>query len=165
MKTLIMTALLAALIAPQAAIASTPATDKEPEAKVHYQDDSQVEAVLDVLEAYKQALNALDRTAFQALFYSQTAPIYGVYRGADSKDVGIRLHGFDYIDRLIGGNYQPEQKFWNLDIRVDGLIAVITSDFSFHIDGEKTNWGTESWHLVHTEGGWKILTIIFSIKP
>lgn len=165
MKTLIMITLLVVLSAPQAAVASTSATDENPEAKVSYQDDSQVQAVQEVLEAYKKALKALDRTAFKTLFYSQIAPIYGVYKGADGKDVGISLHGSDYIDQFIRGKYKPEQKFWNLDIRVDGLVAVITSDFSFHIDGEKTNWGTESWHLVHTEGGWKILAIIFSVRP
>ena len=30
-------------------------------------------------------------------------------------------------------------------------------------DGKQTNWGREKWHLLRTEAGWKIISVIWSV--
>jgi len=129
-----------------------------------YHNEAHVPAIQIVLSSYEKALKNLDDVAFKSLFYHQLSPIYGVYK-EEGKQIYIDLHASNFIDRFIRAKVQPEQIFRNVDITTDGTIAVLNSDFEFYADGEKTNWGRESWHLVNTPNGWKILSITFSKRP
>jgi hypothetical protein len=40
----------------------------------------------------------------------------------------------------------------------------VSFDYSFHANGVKANWGREMWQLVRTERGWKIFSVIYSIR-
>ncbi len=135
---------------------------QEPQPTFH--DEAQVPAIRSVLAAYETAPSSMDAVAFKALFYNQLSPIYGVTR-ENSEEVRINLHASDFIDRFIRADVTGSQEFWNVDITVDGTIAVMNADFNFFVGGERTNWGTESWHLVNTLDGWKILAITFSRRP
>jgi len=134
------------------------------ESKPSYHNEAHVPAVQIVLSSYIKALKNMDNVLFQSLFYDQLSPIYGVYK-ENGKEVKIRLHASNFINQFIRAKMKAEQTFKNVDITTDGTIAVMNSDFEFYVDGAKTNWGRESWHLVNTLNGWKILSITFSIKP
>ncbi len=134
------------------------------ESKSSYHNEAHVLALQIVVSSYDKALKNMDDILFQSLFYDQLSPIYGVYK-ENEKEVEIKLHDSNFINQFVRAKMKPEQKFRNVDITTDGTIAVINSDFEFYVDGEKTNWGRESWHLVNTLSGWKILSIIYSVQP
>ena len=134
------------------------------DSKPSYHNEAHVPAINMVLSSYKKALNEMDAVAFKSLFYDQLSPIYGIYK-EDGEEVVINLHASNFINQFIRGNTSAEQEFWNVDITADGTIAVMNSDFNFYVGGERTNWGRESWHLINTLDGWKILSITFSSRP
>ena len=55
-----------------------------------------------------------------------------------------------------------EEKFYNIKIRQDGLLASVSFDYSFWANGKKENWGQENWELVHDGNDWKIAGIYYS---
>ncbi len=57
-----------------------------------------------------------------------------------------------------------EERFYDPVIRTDGQIATVTFDYDFRAQGQIQNWGQESWQMVKTEAGWKILHLLFSVN-
>ena len=55
-----------------------------------------------------------------------------------------------------------EEVFRDVTIDTDGLVASVNFDYSVLRDGQESHWGREMWHLVHTEDGWKIISVIWS---
>jgi len=53
------------------------------------------------------------------------------------------------------------------DVRItsDGAIASVYFHFDFVIDGKSENRGDETWQLVKTADGWRIVAIIYSSNP
>uniref|UniRef100_A0AAU6WIV1 Nuclear transport factor 2 family protein n=2 Tax=Chryseobacterium TaxID=59732 RepID=A0AAU6WIV1_9FLAO len=57
-----------------------------------------------------------------------------------------------------------QEKFKNIRIINDDVVASVTFDYLFLEEDKVTNWGTESWHLIKAEGKWKIVSIIYSYE-
>ena len=70
-----------------------------------------------------------------------------------------------FIEGIVADPRRSEEKFENVRIDTDGDIASVYFDYSFHADGRKTNYGKEAWHLVNTDDGWKIVSVIWSVIP
>jgi len=53
------------------------------------------------------------------------------------------------------------------DIRImsDGAVASVYFHFDFVIDGKVENRGDETWQLVKTTDGWRIVAITYSSNP
>ena len=68
-----------------------------------------------------------------------------------------------FIDGITKSDAKPsEEIFRDIIIDTDGEIASVNFDYSFLLDGKEANWGREMWHMVRTEEGWKIISVIFS---
>lgn len=59
---------------------------------------------------------------------------------------------------------RKEEKFGNIRIINDDVIASVTFDYSFLEENTVTNRGSESWHLIKAEGKWKIVSVIYSYE-
>jgi len=68
------------------------------------------------------------------------------------------------IDGVVASPKPKEETFSNTKIETDGDVASVSFDYSFHDDGVKTNWGKEMWQLIRTEQGWKIFSVIYSVR-
>ena len=53
------------------------------------------------------------------------------------------------------------------DVRItsDGAVASVYFHFDFVIDGKVQNRGDETWQLVKTDDGWRIVAITYSSNP
>ena len=59
---------------------------------------------------------------------------------------------------------RPHDQVWderiaNLDIKIDGRLAVAWMDFSFYLGDQLLHCGVNVFDLIRTEEGWKILQI------
>jgi len=52
----------------------------------------------------------------------------------------------------------------NLSIDTDGEIASVSFDYSYLTNTKMINWGKEQWQLVRTESGWKIFSVVYTIR-
>lgn len=128
-----------------------------------------------VIETFRVSLINKDKPAFLELFYNKSVPWLGV---ANDKTIAmspskegdrqrLKVGGSDYlsfIDWIVSTPKAIEEKFWDIKILQDIDIASVHFSYSFHQDNNKTNWGEEAWHLVRTEQGWKIASVIYSIN-
>lgn len=76
----------------------------------------------------------------------------------------VRPANYKGFVKFIGESKLPvEEKFYNVKIHTNGYVGTVYFDFDFIEDGKVTNRGAESWHVVRTEQGWKISSMVFSI--
>jgi hypothetical protein len=53
-----------------------------------------------------------------------------------------------------------EEVFRDVTIDTDGLVASVNFDYSILRNGEEAHWGREMWHLVHTEDGSAVQSVM-----
>lgn len=130
--------------------------------------------VCTVIETFRTSIIRRDRAAFLALFHA--GPI--IWQGVDNDVLAaasIRRNGagakaaFDpgttpasFIEDIANDKSDNEERFTNVAIDTDGDIASVTLDFDYLRAGRAINTGREAWHLVRTNCGWKIVSVIYS---
>ena len=138
-----------------------------------------VAAIRAVVESFRTSLIGKDKPAYMRLFFSDKAEDIGWQFVSEDVRLGhIRKTKPDAIKarRIPGNNFialidgavateEPrEETFSNVKIDTDGEIASVSFDYAFLANGQKTNWGREMWQLVRTENGWKIFSVIYTIR-
>jgi hypothetical protein len=68
------------------------------------------------------------------------------------------------IDGVVATSEPREETFSNVNVETDGEIASVSFDYAFLANGKRTNWGKEMWQLVRTEQGWKIFSVVYTIR-
>ncbi len=138
-----------------------------------------VEAIEQVIESFRTSLINKDKPTYMALFFSDKPEDIGwQFVSEDRRLADIRTAKPDaikarkipsnnfisLIDEAVATAEPREEKFFNTKIETDGDVASASFDYSFHANGAKENWGREMWQLVRTEQGWKIFSVIYSIR-
>lgn len=162
-------ALLATLsLAPMASAQATdaPATAG---AEAHAEDHAAIHAVI---HAFEEALKAKDKAAMQHLFYDDEviwrSTLHPASHQAYETATGqtrpiVRNQGaYEMLDNPGLAAVAFEERFYNPRIFTDGQIASVYFQYDFRFNGAIQNWGDESWQMVKTPEGWKILALLFS---
>lgn len=138
-----------------------------------------VKAIEQVVESFRTSLINKDKPTYMSLFFSDKPEDIGwqfVSEDARLQDIrkakpdaikARQIPANNFIALIDGAVASPklkEETFSNTKIETDGDVASVSFDYSFHDDGVKTNWGREMWQLVRTEQGWKIFSVIYSIR-
>lgn len=127
-----------------------------------------------VIETFRTSIIRKDKAAFLALFHK--GPV--VWQGVDSdalvakserpasSDAKVAIdparNPLSFIEDIANEAERSEEKFDNVVIDTDGDVASITFDFIYLLNDRPINVGKESWHLVRSESGWKIMSVIYS---
>ncbi|WP_202845209.1 nuclear transport factor 2 family protein [Luteimonas saliphila] len=143
-----------------------------------HNDPQDVAAVREVVEAFRLSILNKDKATFVGLFYSDD-PEHVTWQMVDDDARVARLKEFvpearrvvwwpdnnylTMIDRTVeAGSERIEVAFRDAIIDTDGEIASVNFDYSMLLDGEEQHWGREMWHLVRTDDGWRIISVIWS---
>ncbi len=123
------------------------------------QPEAEVEAVV---TQFLDAISKRDTTAFRsvmlpegaaiALFHKDQQPAYG-WRKVDGD---IRM--------LATSESALLERMWEPEIKIDGLLASVWTRYDFHVDGKFSHCGTDAFHVIKTQEGWKIASIIYTIE-
>jgi hypothetical protein len=142
----------------------------------HAQD---VAAIGQVVEAFRTSLIHKDKATYMSLFFSDKPEDIGwQFVSEDKRLAHIRqdkpdaikarqIPGNNFvslIDAAVATSESREETFSNVDVATDGDIASVAFDYAFLANGQKTNWGKEMWQLVRTEQGWKIFSVVYTIR-
>ena len=135
------------------------------------------EKIGQVVETFRVAVIKKDKDSFMKLFYSEAIPWIGVTTDKTmareraeepdmppQKKLSAGSNPRKFIEGIAKSQELVEEKFDNVRIDSDGDVAQVWFDYSFNRGGYKANWGKESWHLVRTEEGWKISSVIWSME-
>jgi len=138
-----------------------------------------VKAIEQVLETFRTALVNKDKPTYMSLFFSDKPEDIGwQFVSEDVRLQDIRRTKPDaikarqipsnnfisLIDNAVASSTTKEEVFSNPRIETDGDAASLTFDYTFLSDGVKQNWGKEMWQLIRTEQGWKIFSVIYSVR-
>jgi hypothetical protein len=149
----------------------------QPAMAVH-NDPGDVAAIREIVEAFRTSIINKDKATFVELFFSDK-PEHVTWQMVDDDTRVARFKEFapeaSRVVRWPGNTYlgmidaaiaadsgSIEEVFRDVTIDTDGLVASVNFDYSILRDGEEAHWGREMWHLVNTEGGWKIISVIWS---
>lgn len=141
--------------------------------------DQDVAAIKQVVEAFRTSLIEKDKAKYMSLFFSDKPDDIGwQFVSEDRRLEHIRENKPDAIKarQIPGNNFvglidgavatrEPrEETFSNVTVDTDGDIASVAFDYTFLANSQKTNWGKEMWQLVRTEEGWKIFSVVYTIR-
>lgn len=134
----------------------------------HAADRAQIQQLV---ERFKGAILARDGEAMHAMFL----PGGSWLQGMDKKSLArVRAKKPD-ARQFAPGNYEQfakfvgtapkaiEETFDNVRIETDGIIGTVYFDYQFLAEGKLLNHGVETWQLVHTDNGWKISAMLYSV--
>lgn len=129
--------------------------------------------IQNVIRQFKESIIRKDSAAFHRMFHENPVVWTGVVKNRSQqkrleKNPGNRKNYFkdtyEIFFRYIMEKGRKEEKFKNIRIINDDVVASVTFDYSFFEENTVTNWGSESWHLIKAEGKWKIVSIIYSYE-
>lgn len=141
-------------------------------------DPEHVAAIRKVVEAFRTSIINKDKATFVGLFISDD-PARVTWQLVDDDARVARLRKIvpearrvvwwpennfvAMIDETVRpGAGKNEGVFRDVVIDTDGEIASVNFDYTHLFDGEEQHWGREMWHLVRTDDGWKIISVIWS---
>lgn len=145
-----------------------------------HNDPADVAAIRGIVETFRTSIIGKDKPAFVGLFHSDApeqvtwqfvvddSRLARIQRTKPEARKARRIPEVNYrtfIDSIAKLGAKPsEETFSNIVVDTDGEIASVNFDYAFLADGKETNRGREMWHLVRTESGWKIISVVFSVR-
>lgn len=70
----------------------------------------------------------------------------------------------DFVQFVATSKVPIEERFSQVRVETDGAVASVYFDFVFLQDGKENNRGSETWHVVKTDSGWKISSMTYSVN-
>lgn len=110
-------------------------------------------AILDVVDRFFAALGAHDRNGLLAVTLPGSLNISVSNPALGPQDITIQ----NYTQMINGlGRDGPTflERYWDPTVLIEGSIAVFWAPYDFHIDGEFSHCGIDSFQLVKREGQW-----------
>ncbi|MCR6664139.1 MAG: nuclear transport factor 2 family protein [Luteimonas sp.] len=142
-----------------------------------HNDPEDIAAIRDVVEAFRTSIINKDKAAFVNLFHSDN-PAHVTWQFVDDDARVARLkksipearrvvwwpenNYLTMIDGIAEAAEPIEEVFRDIVIDTDGEIASVNFDYSILRSGKEAHWGREMWHLVRTDDGWRIISVIWS---
>ena len=136
-------------------------------------------ALQQVAESFRTSIINKDKTTFMSLFFSDKPEEVTWQSVVDDPSLdAIKLtrpqaikarrrpdnNFVAFIDGVVASEGRAEEKFSDIRIDTDGEVASVSFDYVY-ISGQKaTNSGREKWLLVRTEQGWKITSVVYTIR-
>jgi hypothetical protein len=121
------------------------------------------EAVLKAVQAFFDTMTARDVDAARKVLQPQ-----GRFHAMRIKDGKPDIRAFaneEYFADLQAAKTRMQERIWNPEVRVHGLIATVTAPYDFWIDGKFSHCGVDAFDLIKTEDGWKIAGGVYTVEP
>lgn len=140
---------------------------------------SNVAAIRAVVEAFRVSILTKDKPKYMSLFFSSRPEAIGWQAVVDdAKLAAIQrerpqaikarpIPGNNFvalIDSVVASTSIEEEKIANVTVDTDGEVASVAFDYEYVSSGKVSNWGKELWQLVRTEQGWKIFSVVYTIR-
>lgn len=123
--------------------------------QVWAQSDNEEEAILSTINALFEALENRDKPGLEATTVPGSLNI-STSIGADGSTRLTTLNYEDLISALSRPGTTALERYWEPTVLVQGSIAVFWAPYDFHVDGEFTHCGIDSFQLIKRDGQWLI---------
>ena len=121
------------------------------------------EAVMKTVQAFFDTMTANDVDGARKVLQPQ-----GRFHAMRMKDGKPDVHAFSneeyFADLQAGSKRKMQERIWNPDVRINGLIATVIAPYDFWIDGKLSHCGVDTFDLIKTEDGWKIAGGVYTVE-
>lgn len=111
------------------------------------------EAIIETVDRFFAALRTHDRNELIAISLPGSLNISVSNPVTSVQDINIQ----NYTQLINGlGSEGPEflERYWDPTVLIEGNIAVFWAPYDFHVDGQFSHCGIDSFQLVKREGQW-----------
>ncbi|SDF30977.1 protein of unknown function [Massilia sp. PDC64] len=136
--------------------------------------DADVAAIRQLVQQFQTAIVARDGKTLGSLFVQEGGSWWSVldeptYAAAKARNPAARRlepSTWQKFAEFVTHSARPvEERFHDVRVDTNGTVASVWFDFDFLVDGKVTNRGSETWQLVRTDDGWKIVAMLYSVHP
>lgn len=121
------------------------------------------EAVLKTVQAFFDTMTRNDVEGARKVLQPQGR--FHAMRMKDGKPDVHALANEEYLADLQAASKQKyQERIWNPEVRVNGLIASVIAPYDFWIDGKFSHCGVDTFDLIKTEEGWKIAGGVYTVE-
>jgi hypothetical protein len=136
-------------------------------------------ALNNIVNAFRMAIEKKDKSLFMSLFHSDNPERITWQAVVDDSALAdiqkSRPHAIkaryrpdnnfvSFIDGIVNDKDALEEELSDVKIDTDGEIASISFDYVYLKNKVMSNYGREKWLLVRTEQGWKITSVVYTIR-
>lgn len=113
-----------------------------------------------VIEQLFDGMRAKDGEMVASVFLEE-APMQTVISGESGSKVGSNSVA-DFVQRIstTPEDVQLDERILDYQIKVDGDMAAVWTPYEFYVNGNFSHCGVNSFQMVRTPEGWKIVYII-----
>ena len=128
----------------------------------HAQPASERDAVLKVVQAFFDTMTARDVEGARKVLQPQGR--FHAMRMREGKPDVRAFSNEEYFADLKASTQKMQERIWNPEVRVSGLIATVWASYDFWIDGKFSHCGVDQFDLIKTEDGWKIACGVYTLE-
>jgi ketosteroid isomerase-like protein len=134
-------------------------------------EDSPKAQVQDVVERFQAAIKAHDGKALGTMFLPDSKAWITALGQASFEKVRqkhpevppYKSGTWQEFAKYVSEAKDPiEERFHDVRIETDGTVASVYFDFEFVAAGKVANRGAETWQMLRTPDGWKIVAMLYS---
>ena len=127
-------------------VSATPAAAQDAQAEVR----ALVDRMFD-------AMRAGDTTAFRSTLHPDFRLVITTIR--EGQPAHRVISGDDFVANLGSSTRKLDERIANVEIRIDDNLASVWNDYSFYVDGVLDHCGVDSFTIIRTTEGWKVVHV------
>lgn len=114
-------------------------------------------AVMDVVQRLFDGMRTADSAQVRSVFHGDARLISTGQRNGEPAVGIIPIDGFV---QAVGGAEVPwDERIYNPEVRIDGNLAQVWVEYTFHAGDRFSHCGIDSIQLARTPAGWKIVSL------
>jgi hypothetical protein len=118
-------------------------------------------AIETLLETYAHAVSTKNQALFETILLNKEIPFSDVYSATKSNGAVGSTSNYDRFRRGVFSGEPFTQKFQNVHIAQDGLLADVSVVF-VNKTADETSWGWKTLQLLKVGGHWKIASEFYT---
>jgi hypothetical protein len=103
------------------------------------------------------AMRAGDTTAFRSTLHPDFRLVITTNR--EGQPVHRVISGDEFVANLGRSTRKLDERIANVEIRIDDNLASVWNDYSFYVDGTLDHCGVDSFTIIRTTEGWKVVHV------
>ena len=127
------------------------------------QAQSDREQILATVDAFFQALADADRNALLALTLPGSLTVSTTPAGTPGP--GLRMQNYSQLlNNLSRGGAALLERYWDPTVLIEGDIAVFWAPYDFHVDGNFSHCGIDSFQLARQDQQWLLSNLSWTVQ-
>jgi hypothetical protein len=124
--------------------------------------DAERDAVLKTVQTFFDTMTAKDIEGARKVLQEQGR--FHAMRMRDGKPDVRAFSNEEYFADLKASTRKMQERIWNPEVKISGLIASVWAPYDFWIDGKFSHCGIDQFDLIKTEDGWKIAGGVYTLE-